>query len=286
MHRLRKWGLTPWLLLVPIITFLLVFYLAPFLWIVGESLIPNPLRYPGQSIGFMNYTRLLFDSYYLRIILQTFLLGFVITGCSFLLGYPCAYFIARTRSRWKPFFVFMVITPLMVSIIIRSYGWLVLLGNAGLLNTLLLSLGVVQQPVQLMYNWIGVGIALVHVLLPFMILAITSVLEGIDTSVEEAARVLGANRWQTFLRITLPLSIEGVGAGCTLVFMLTIGSFVTILLVGGTDTMVLPLLIYQQITVAFDNNFAAAIGTLLLLISVGILYLQARLFRIRGKTGG
>lgn len=286
MYRLRKWGLTPWLLLVPIITFLLVFYLAPFLWIVGESLMPNPLRYPGQSIGFMNYTRLLFDSYYLRIILQTFLLGFVITGCSFLLGYPCAYFIARTRSRRKPFFVFMVITPLMVSIIIRSYGWLVLLGNAGLLNTLLLSLGVVQQPVQLMYNWIGVGIALVHVLLPFMILAITSVLEGIDTSVEEAARVLGANRWQTFLRITLPLSIEGVGAGCTLVFMLTIGSFVTILLVGGTDTMVLPLLIYQQITVAFDNNFAAAIGTLLLLISVGILYLQARLFRIRGKTGG
>ncbi|RMF83677.1 MAG: ABC transporter permease [Nitrospinota bacterium] len=284
MHRLRKWGITPWVLLTPILTFLLLFYLAPFLWIVEVSLLPNPLRFPGKTMGFMNYTRLLFDAYYLRIMLQTFLLGFGITVFTLLLGYPCAYFIARTRSRWKPFFVFMVITPLMVSIIIRSYGWMVLLGDAGLLNTLLLALGVTHQPVKLIYNWIGVGIALIHVLLPFMILTVTSVLEGIDTSVEEAARVLGASRWQTFLRVTFPLSMEGVGAGCTLVFMLTIGSFVTILLVGGTETMVLPLLIYQQITVAFDNNFAAAIGTLLLLISVGILYLQARLFRVRGKT--
>ena len=155
----------------------------------------------------------------------------------------------------------------MVSIVIRSYGWMVLLGRVGTVNTVLQALGLVEKPLPLMYNWFGVVVALTHVLLPFMILTLTSVIEGILESLEDTAAVLGAGWWQRFRHVVFPLSMEGVGAGITLVFMLTIGSFVSVLLLGGSDTLVLPLLIYQQV-ILLNNNFAAALGMSLLAISV------------------
>src|SRR5262249_54507808 len=171
---------------------------------------------------------------------------------------------------------------LVVSIVIRSYGWMVLLGRAGTVNTVLLALGLADRPLPLMYNWFGVIVALTHVLLPFMILTLASVIEGIPESLEDTAAVLGG-WWSRFRHVILPLSMEGVGAGVTLVFMLTIGSFVSILLLGGSDTLVLPLLIYQQISL-LNNNFAAALGMLLLVLSLALLYAQARVFRVRGTA--
>jgi putative spermidine/putrescine transport system permease protein len=221
----------------------------------------------------------------MKVLLQTLALGVAVTVLTLVIAYPVAYFLARTRSRWRQLMLFLVISPLIVSIVIRSYGWMVLLGRAGTVNTTLQALGVIDQPLALMYNWFGVVVALTHVLLPYMILTLAAVIEGIPETLEDTAAVLGAGWWRRFRDIVLPLSLEGVGAGVTLVFMLAIGSFVSVLLLGGSDTLILPLLIYQQVLL-INNNFAAALGMLLLILSVVLLYAQGRAFRVRGTTEG
>jgi putative spermidine/putrescine transport system permease protein len=270
------------LCLIPLLVLLLAFFVLPFGVMAYQSLFLSLLQAPaGSPPTLANYTKMVGDVFYLKVLLQTLALGVVVTALTLVTGYPVAYFLARTRSRWRQLLVFLVISPLVVSIVIRSYGWMVLLGRAGTVNTALQALGIVDHPLPLMYNWFGVVVALTHVLLPFMILTLASVIEGIPESLEDTAAVLGAGWWSRFRHVVLPLSMEGVGAGVTLVFMLTIGSFVSVLLLGGSDTLILPLLIYQQV-ILINNNFAAALGMLLLAISVVLLYVQARAFRVRG----
>jgi putative spermidine/putrescine transport system permease protein len=272
------------LLPVPLVVFLLVFFALPFGVLLYQSFFLSPLEAAGRAGPTLAYYVKAFgDLFYLRVLLQTLALGAGVTSLTLLLGYPVAYALARAETRWRQLMIFLVISPLVVSIVIRSYGWMVLLGRAGTVNGVLLGLGFVDQPLALMYNWFGVVVALTHVLLPFMILTLASVLEGIPPSLEDTAAVLGAGPWRRFRHILLPLSMEGMGAGLTLVFMLTIGSFVSVLLLGGSDTLILPLLIYQQVLI-LNNNFAAALGMLLLAIAVILLYLQAQAFRIRGAA--
>jgi putative spermidine/putrescine transport system permease protein len=276
--------LAPALLLLPLTAFLLFFFVAPFVLNVAVSLQPGRPGAAGPAgLSFRHYGRLATDSYYLRVIGQTLGLGFACTGLTFVLGYPCAYFIAKSRSRWKGVWMFVIIAPLLTSIVIRSYGWILVLGRTGFVNAVLRGAGLVEEPLDLIYNWTGVVIAITHVLLPFMILSIAAVIEGIHESLEESAMILGANRWQTFRRVTFPLSLEGVATGGIIVFMLTIGSFVTVLLVGGEKTMVMGVLIYQQIAITFDRAFAGSLGTVLLVLSIGLLYLQARWLQVRGR---
>jgi putative spermidine/putrescine transport system permease protein len=272
------------LCLIPLLVLLLAFFVLPFGVMLYQSLFLSLLQAPaGSPPTLANYAKLFGDVFYLKVLLQTLVLGVVVTTLALVIGYPVAYVLARTRSRWRQLLVFLVISPLVVSIVIRSYGWMVLLGRAGTVNTALQALGIVDHPLPLMYNWFGVVVALTHVLLPFMILTLASVIEGIPESLEDTAAVLGAGWWARFRHVVLPLSMEGVGAGVTLVFMLTIGSFVSVLLLGGSDTLILPLLIYQQV-ILINNNFAAALGMLLLAISVVLLYAQARAFRVRGAA--
>jgi putative spermidine/putrescine transport system permease protein len=270
--------------LIPILVLVLAFFVLPFGVMLYNSLFLSPLQAPeGSHITFANYSRLFGDSFYLKVLAQTLALGVAVTLISFVLAYPVAYVLARTHSRWRQWLVFLIISPLVVSIVIRSYGWMVLLGRAGTVNTLLQSAGITDHPLHLMYNWFGVVVALTHVLLPYMILSLASVIEGIPESLEDTAAVLGAGWWSRFRHILFPLSLEGVGAGATLVFMLAIGSFVSVMLLGGADTLILPLLIYQQVML-INNNFAAALGMYLLGISVLLLYVQARVFRVRGAA--
>ena len=270
--------------LVPIIILLVAFFALPFGVMLYQSLFLSPLQAPPDSaLTFANYAKLFGDFFYLKILLQTLALGAVVTVLCLIIAYPVAYMLARTRSRWRRLLVFLVISPLVVSIVIRSYGWMVLLGRAGTVNTMLQALGVTDHPLALMYNWFGVVVALTHVLLPYMILTLASVIEGIPESLEDTAAVLGAGWFARFRHIVFPLSLEGVGSGVTLVFMLAIGSFVSVLLLGGSDTLILPLLIYQQV-IQINNNFAAALGMYLLVISLVLLYAQGRAFRVRGAV--
>jgi len=272
------------LCLIPLLVLLLAFFVLPFGVMLYQSFFLSLLQAPaGSPPTLANYAKVFGDFFYLRVLLQTLALGVAVTALTLVLGYPVAYVLARAAARSRRLLILLVIAPLVVSIVIRSYGWMVLLGRAGTVNTVLQALGLIDKPLPLMYNWFGVVVALTQVLLPFMILTLASVIEGIPESLEDTAAVLGAGWWQRFRHVVLPLSMEGVGAGITLVLMLTIGSFVSVLLLGGSDTLILPLLIYQQV-ILLNNNFAAALGMLLLAISVMLLYVQARAFRIRGAA--
>ena len=268
--------------LVPLLVLLLAFFVLPFGLMLYDSLLPSPLQMQADTgLTLANYSKIFADFFYVKVLLQTLALGAAVTSLALVIAYPIAYFLARTSKR--DLMIFLIISPLVVSVVIRSYGWMVLLGRAGTVNTTLQALGIVDRPLALMYNWFGVTVALTHVLLPYMILTLASVIDGIPESLEDSAAVLGAGWWSRFRYVLFPLSLEGVGAGVTLVFMLAIGSFVSVLLLGGSDTLILPLLIYQQV-VFINNNFAAALGAFLLAISVVLLYVQARAFRVRGAA--
>ena len=252
--------------LIPIMIFLAIFFVGPLLVNFAQSFV-------GGKTIFGEYSRIFTDGYYLLVILQTILLGFAVTIGCLVLGYPLGMAIARAGGRLRAVMMFAVVAPLLVNVVVRSFGWMVILGNQGVVNWILSALGL--TPVELMYTWWGICIALVHVLLPFMALSIASVLEGIDPRLDEAAKVLGANGLDALRFIVLPLSFEGVITGSILVFTAAVGSFVTIMLLGNASTMVLPLLIYQQLTVASDWAFAAAMGATLLILVATLLWIQA-----------
>lgn len=229
---------------------------------------------PGLTLA--NYARFLGDPFYLATLRATLSLGLAVTLLAVALGYPVAYGLARGRHRWKAVLRLCVVAPLLVSVVIRTYGWIVLLANNGVVNQTLRALGLVEEPVRFMFTHAGVTIGLVHFALPVAILSLVGVIEGIDPSLEEAARGLGASRSQTFLRVTLPLTLPGVAAGATLVFALTAAAFVTPALMGGPSLIVLSTLIYQLMTVTLEWGFGAAVAAILLVVTVGLLLLAHR----------
>jgi putative spermidine/putrescine transport system permease protein len=262
-----KWAL-------PALIFLLVFFVLP--------LAANVMRSLPAENPFDFYVTLFSDPYYLSVIWQTVKVSALTTLACLILCYPVAYFMVRHAGRWNGLFVFLLIAPLLTSVIMRTFGWTVLLGRRGLVNTWLIDLGLLDSPVNMANAEIMVYVGLVHVLAPFMALSITSVLQGIDRSLEESAEVLGASRFRAFLTVTLPLSLDGVATGCILVFVLANGSFLTMLLLGGRQVTTLALLIYQQFTLTQNIGFAAAMGNVLLLFALAGMAIQMRFLRRKG----
>ncbi len=206
------------------------------------------------------------------------------TVVSLLLGYPLAYHLALTRSRWKPLLIVFILSPLLVGIVIRCYGWMILLADRGLINETLAQNGWITKPLPLMYNKFGVTIALVHVFLPFMVLSLTGVLKRIEPQLIEASQTLGASPRRAFFEVTLPLSLPGILAGSLLVFSLAISSFVVPILVGGFKVHVLPMVVYEQVLSVFDWPFGAANAFVLLVISVALIgvYIKVTERALRG----
>ncbi len=263
---------------IPAILFLVIFFVGP--------LIDNLWRsFAAEGDALVYYKKLLGDSYYLSTIWETLKVSSIVTIACLLIGYPIAYFMARHAGRWHGAIVFFLIAPLLTSIIMRTFGWRVLFARRGLVNVWLTDLGLIDKPLNLVNDPISVYIGLVHVLLPFMVLSIAAILQGIDPKLEESARVLGASRFRAFTTVTLPLSLDGIATGCILVFMLTNGSFVTMLLLGGGKVVTIPLLIYQQFNLTQDVAFASAMGNILLLFALICLVAQVQLVRRRGVKG-
>jgi putative spermidine/putrescine transport system permease protein len=235
-----------------------------------------------EAAGRADYVKLLTDGFYLRVIATTVGLSLGVTLICLLAGYPVAYYMVRSAGRWNGLVVFLLITPLLTPIIMRTFGWEVILARAGLLNSLLRGLGWINRPLMLLNGPAAGVIGLVHVQIPFMVLSIAAVLQGINPGLEDSARLLGAGRWSTFFHITFPLSLDGVATGSILVFMLTNGSFVTLLLLGGGALQTLPLLVFQQFNTTQDYVMGAVMSNLLLVIAVICLFLQLRLIRRRG----
>ncbi|WLR99376.1 ABC transporter permease [Shinella sumterensis] len=269
--------LAPPFLALPAVLFLVVFFVMPLIDNGMRSVISN-----DGGFTLSRYVSLLTDGFYLWIIAQTVLLSAGVTIISIIIGYPVAYFLVRKAGRFSGLIIFLLIAPLLTSIIMRTFGWQVLFARRGLVNNLLVDqLGILSAPLRLTNSPEIAIAALVHVLVPFMVLSIATVLQGIDTRLEESAKILGANRLRTFFEVTLPLSLDGIGTGAILVFMIANGSFVTLVLLGG-GMQTLPLMIYQQFNTTRDFGMASAMSMILLVIAVSCLFLQLRLVRRKG----
>ncbi len=274
----RAWRLLQ--LLAPAALVVAVFLVPPLAGIVAGSLVQR-----GQATGppsLVNYARFLGDPYYLRALLLTLKLSLVTTLCALVLGYLVAYQLARSiRSRTARRLTYLVVVaPLFTSSIVRSFGWMVGLGNAGFVNRALRDLGLVDAPVRLIFNETGVVIGLTHILLPFMVLSLAAVLQNIDHALEEAAMDLGASRLVTFLTVTLPLSLPGLAAGSLIVFSLAMSAYVTPAVLSGGRLKVVPMLIYEQYVSVFDWGFGAAMAVVLLALTLAITALYTRLLRV------
>ena len=266
-------------LLFPFTATLAVFFTVPLCIMAALSLSRQSFGRFEWGFTFKNYARFLSDAFYWTVLWDTLWLGLVVTAAALLLGYPVAYHLARTRTRWKPLLLVFVLSPLLVGIVIRCYGWMILLADRGLINSTLVEHGWLARPLPLMYNKLGVGVALVHVFLPFMILSLTGVIKRIDPALLEAGMTLGASPARTFWEVTLPLSLPGILAGSLLVF-----SLVVAVLLGGFKVYVLPIIVYEQILSVFDWPFGAANALILLLISLAIIagYVKATERALRG----
>jgi putative spermidine/putrescine transport system permease protein len=281
--RLTRWlalyRLIPAALLAPALAFFGVFFAFPALTLVSYSLLTqSPDGVVGLPGTFEHYRHFFGTALYSRVLLTTLRISLWTTGAAILLGYPVALVMVRSGPVIRRAITIVVIAPLMVSVVVRTYGWQLILGNGptGLLNWLLLSAGIASKPIALLYSETAVVIGSLHVFFPMMVLPLGSALGRIDSRLEDAARTLGATSWRTFCKITLPLSLPGLAVGCTLVFSLTAGSFVTPAILGGTGATMLGMLVDQQILVLYDWPFGAAVATVLIVIVLAVNALSMR----------
>lgn len=254
---------TGWLLL-PALAWLGILFVYP----IGRLFYASVFT-PAFSLS--SYGKLLGTSVYAKVFANTFEISATVTLLALVLGYPLAFVLATAGPRTSRLMLGAIIVPLWTSVLVRTYAWMVLLGRRGLVNEGLQSLGLLDAPLPLLYNRLGVTIGMVHVLLPFMVLPIYSVMKGIDVDLLKAAQNLGANRRQAFLRVYLPLSLSGLATGCLLVFVTALGFFVTPALLGGRGDMMIAMLIDSQISQLLDWGLGAALAVVLFAITAGIL---------------
>ena len=258
----------------PIIVVYLIFLLAP----IGFFLVMSVFRYSPMelyipTVTMENFMRLLGEEHYRSIIFRTLKIAAMTTLFSLLLGYPLAYFLARTVSIWRGVLMFLVIAPLMTGVIVRTYGWIVLLGSEGTINVTLMWLGMVDRPIKILETEIAVLIALIHILMPYMVFPLFSSLASQDPDVEHAAATLGAGRLWIFFEVTLPLSRAGILMGSALVFTLTAGAVVTPALLGGTQVQMMGQAIYDLVLSTLNWPFASAIAFVLVFCQFSIIFL-------------
>lgn len=268
----------PWLLLSPSLVFITLMVVIPMAFILVYSFYENiDLAVDKVAFQFGNWNEVLTDGYYRIAIWKTLRLSVIVTVLAAILGYIPAYFIAMTKFRDKWLLLLLLILPFWISFIIRTLSWIHIFGNQGALNGLFRMLGITDTPLSLMYNEFTVIVGFIHVFLPYMILNIYVSLEGIDENLEPAARTLGATPWQAFREVTLPLSMPGLAAGCLLVFVLTGGSYVTPLILGGPNDFLFGNLIYDAIVSELNWPMGATLSFTLLFLLGLVVVLYSRL---------
>jgi putative spermidine/putrescine transport system permease protein len=256
---------------LPLLAMILIFFIWPIFDLLRTSL------YDG-GLTFAHYKRAFVDPIYLRVLWTTVKVSFLTTLVCLLVGYPFAYCLAQASQRMQQVLLAVVTLSFFISLLVKNYAWTLLLQDMGIINKILMSTGLIEQPLPLMYNLFGVLIAMVHALVPFMILPLFSVLSGLDPRLRQASRSLGAGTVRTFLRVTLPLSLPGIGAGAFLVFIASLGFFITPALLGSPQEMMLSNLIDNQIRTTLNWPFGSALATILLLVAVLSYLVYARFF--------
>ena len=259
-----------WALLAPPLALTLCFFVGPVLYLFWVSLhAPSQSELYGPALTLQNYAAVFADSFYLTIVRRTLGVAAVILGLCLAIGYPVAYFVAKLAPRRRMLVLLALLFPLMVSNVVRAYGWVALLGRRGVVNTALHDLGLIDAPLDLLYTTPAVVVGLMTILLPYMVISIANTLAALDRRYEEAAQALGAGPVRTFLHVTLPLSAPGVAAGSLLVLLLTLSAYVTITLLGGPRSKLLVSMIYDGVT-AFQWPHAAALAFILLALALAL----------------
>ncbi|MFB0846429.1 ABC transporter permease [Paenibacillus oleatilyticus] len=264
------------LLLLPSLAVVAGVFLLPMLYIFLLSLEGKQGQFTLE-----NYTIFFKDPYYLQILWRTVKMGLLSVLACLVLGYPVAMFMAQTSGKLRGIITFLIISPHLISVVIRNFGWVVILGEKGWINSTLLKLGLIDTPLKLLYNELGVVIGLTDSLIVYMILAIATSLYQIDGSLYKAAGILGAGKVRTFFTVTLPLTLPGIVAGTTLVFSLSMSAFVTPALMGGTSVKVLPVIAYEKIMAQLNWPLGAALSFLLLGSTIALVSLFTRLIETR-----
>jgi len=271
MNRLRT------LFLAPAAGFTVVLFLIPLSIIIGYSFLTRGVY--GGVAGpwtFENYQRL-FDPLYGVILWRSLVMSTAATALCLLIAFPLALFIARADARWKNIYLYLVILPFWTSFLVRTYAWMFLLRDSGLINSILLSLKIVHEPLPLLYNETAVVVGLVYGYLPFAVLPLFSNLDRLDKNLLEAAADLGATPWQTIRHIVIPLCAPGLRAAGVLVFIPCLGAYLTPDLLGGGKSIMIGNLIQNQFTTARDWPFGSAIS--LALMALVMILLMALLRR-------
>lgn len=266
-----------------IVSWLVLFVLIPNLMIIGTSFLTrdeaNLIKF---AFTFENYTRLL-DPLYGKVMLHSFYMAIVATLICLVIGYPFAYIVAKMPEKWRPFMLFLIIVPFWTNSLIRTYGLKIVLGTQGILNQALMSLGLIDAPLRIMFTETAVMIGLVYILLPFMILPLYSAIEKLDGTYIEAACDLGANKFQTLVRVILPLTMPGIIGGCLLVLLPALGMFYIADLLGGAKNLLIGNVIKSQVLNARDWPFGAATSIALTLAMAIMLYAYYRAGKLLNK---
>ncbi len=247
----------------PTLILLLAVYLYPLARLLALSLTGS-----DGALGFGAYLRFLESSVYVGVLLRTFRISLVVTVVCLVVAYPVSLVLSRAGSLALRVLMVFVLLPLWTSILVRTYAWMVLLQANGVVNNLLRRLGVIDEPLRLMYNETGVVIGMAQVLLPFAILPVYASLRNIDPRLPAAARIMGAGPWRRFLSVTLPLSLPGVAAAGLLVFVQALGFFITPALLGGSRVITLAMVIETQVVDLLDWGLASAVAMVLLVVTV------------------
>jgi len=266
-------------LLYPLILYLLIFFVYPlFLGLIRSFFDPR--------FTLTHYIHFFSAPVYLRVIMNTFKIATTVTLFCLVLGYPFAYLLSGVSPKMSNRLMIIVLVPFWVSLLVRTYAWMVLLGREGVINSLLIGLGLTATPIKLLYNAVGINVGMVHILLPYMILNLYSVMKGIDRNLLKASENLGANWIQTFFRIFFPLSLPGVGGGCLIVFIMAIGFFITPALLGGTGDIMISQMIETHVTTLLNWGFAFCASFILLGITLLILLVYNRFLGLDKLWGG
>lgn len=265
----------PLLLLTPAILLFAVFFVMPLGVLVINSFYDYS-RLSGiiQIFTLKNYVRILSDGFYLEIILRTLRLAFITSCATLVIGYPIALYLTIASARQRAWIILLILSPLLVSVIVRTFGWLIIFGPNGLIDTGLSSIGI--EDVVVMHTEAAVVAGLSNVLLPFLVLSVATSMQAIDPAVPLAASSLGASPWRVFRLVTVPLTLPGIVSGLLIVFSLASSSFVTPALLGGSDYKVMSIMIYQQALILQNWPLAAAFAVVLVMMVFFVLLIQTR----------
>ncbi|MFA6267442.1 MAG: ABC transporter permease [Pseudolabrys sp.] len=266
-----------WRLALPLTAFFLAFFVAPLCLLISISFQAESSM--NGVLGLNQYAAFIGDRLNLEVLSDTLLLGVKATVLCLVFGYPLAWLITRVSARLQSLLIFLVILPIVTSVVVRTFAWIVILGRRGIVNDVIMALGLSSTPLRLLFSETGVIIVLTQVQMPLMVLPLVTVLQRIDPNLASASQALGAGAWRTFFKITLPLSMPGIIAGTILTYTACVTAFVTQSLIGGSRLLYMPMLIFQQAMDLQNWPFAAAVSVLFMisvLVIVGLLVALSR----------